>query len=137
PVSDAYFLLTLLIFLGIDGHLTLVRGAMDSFAVLPPLSVGIDADLLDIIVGMFAAATSLMVRLGAPLFVAMLACDVCLGFIGKTVPQLNLLAAGLSLRSLVGMALLVLTLITTQSALTDALTEGLRTTYDLYTTSRS
>ncbi|MEM8875251.1 MAG: flagellar biosynthetic protein FliR [Planctomycetota bacterium] len=137
PVSDVYFLLTLFIFLGIDGHVMLVRGALDSFAVLPPLSVGVDADLLTIVIGMFTAATSLMIRIGAPLFVAMLACDVCLGFIGKTVPQLNLLAAGLSLRSLVGMMLLVFTVGTTQGVIVEELTDALHKTYELYTTSRS
>lgn len=135
-VTDMYFLLTLLIFLGMGGHRQLVDGVMQSFAVLPPLTVGLDTDLLDVVVGMLTAAMALMIRIATPLFVSMLACDVCLGFIGKTIPQLNLLAAGLTLRALIGMAVLVLTLSTTQYAISDMLAEALQKTFDLYTTAR-
>jgi flagellar biosynthesis protein FliR len=37
----------------------------------------------------------------------MLIVDLCLGFVGKTVPQLNLMSAGLSVRGMVGFLVLI------------------------------
>ena len=136
-VDQAYYLLTLFIFLGLGGHRLLVMGVYESYDVLPPLTVGVDADVLDAIVGLLMAATNLAVRLAAPMFVSMLAVDLCLGFIAKTMPQLNLLAAGLSLKALVGMAVLVLVMAATADTLAGALRDALQTTYTLYTTARS
>ena len=41
------------------------------------------------------------------MLVTMLLTDVVLGFIGKTIPQINVMTAGLPLRSLVGMVVLI------------------------------
>jgi flagellar biosynthetic protein FliR len=45
--------------------------------------------------------------LAAPMLVTMLLTDVVLGFLGKTMPQINVMTAGLPLRSLVGMVVLI------------------------------
>ncbi len=135
-IEQIYFLLTLFIFLGIDGHRLLVMGVYESFDVLPPLTVGVDADVLNIIVGLLAAATNLTVRLGAPMFVAMLAVDLSLGFIAKGMPALNLLSAGLSLRALIGMAVIIIVMLSSARALSDALHEAITITFNLYTTAR-
>jgi flagellar biosynthesis protein FliR len=37
----------------------------------------------------------------------MLVVDMVLGFVGKTVPQLNIMTAGISVRALVGMMVLI------------------------------
>lgn len=131
-IGDVYFYLALLIFLGIDGHHAMLRGVYDSFAVLPLGSVGIDRPLFGMLIGLFQGATLLAMQLAAPMLVTMLVVDVILGFVGKTVPQLNIMTAGISIRSLVGMAVLVLGLSMTSRVLRSALIEGMKTTYQSY-----
>jgi len=91
-----------------------------------------DRPLFGLLVGLFQSATVLAMRLAAPMLVTMLVVDVILGFVGKTVPQLNIMTAGIALRSLVGMAVLILGLSMTSSVLRNALIEGMKTTYQSY-----
>ncbi|HEX4055437.1 MAG TPA: flagellar biosynthetic protein FliR [Tepidisphaeraceae bacterium] len=106
-VGDLYFFLALLIFLSIGGHLAMIRGVFESFAALPLLSVSLDRPLLNTIISVFQGATLLAMQLAAPILVTMLLVDVILGFIGKTVPQLNIMSAGISVRTLAGMMVLI------------------------------
>jgi flagellar biosynthetic protein FliR len=131
-IGDVYFFLTLLIFLGINGHHAMLQGVYDSFGVLPLASVGIDRPLFGLLIGLFQGATLLAMQLAAPMLVTMLVVDVILGFVGKTVPQLNIMTAGISLRSLVGMAVLVLGLSMTSSVLRDALIGSMKSAYQAY-----
>jgi len=131
-IGDVYFFLALLIFLGINGHHAMLQGVYDSFAVLPLGSVGIDRPLFGLLIGLFQGATLLAMQLAAPMLVTMLVLDVILGFVGKTVPQLNIMTAGISLRSLVGMAVLVLGLSMTSRVLRSALIDGMKTAYQSY-----
>jgi flagellar biosynthetic protein FliR len=132
-IGDVYFFLALLIFLGINGHHAMLRGVYDSFAVLPLGSVGMDRPLWDTLIGLFQGATLLAMQLAAPMLVTMLVLDVILGFVGKTVPQLNIMTAGISLRSIVGMMVLVLGLSMTSSVMRSALLGAMRATYQSYT----
>ena len=50
------------------------------------------------------------VQIAAPALLATLLCDLVLGFLGKASPQLPVLFLGLSLKSMVGLALLGLSL---------------------------
>jgi flagellar biosynthesis protein FliR len=124
-VGDVYFLLTMMMFLLAGGHRAFLAGVLDSFHRLPPLSAGLDAGLLDMVIGLLASATSLAMRLAGPMLVTMLAVDVVLGFLGRTIPQLNVMTAGLSLRAVVGMAVLVLGLATTSQVIRTSLMESL------------
>jgi flagellar biosynthetic protein FliR len=46
-------------------------------------------------------------QLAAPVLVTMLVVDLALGCIGKAMPQMNVLTAGLSIRSLMGLVVLL------------------------------
>jgi flagellar biosynthetic protein FliR len=46
-------------------------------------------------------------QLAAPMLVTMLVVDMVLGFVGKTVPQLNIMTAGISVRAMAGMLVLI------------------------------
>ena len=131
-IGDLYYFLALIVFISIDGHRAMIRGVYDSFNVLPLLSVGMSQPLLGMLVGLFQAATMLAMQLAAPLLVTMLIVDLILGFIGKTVPQLNILSAGISLRSLIGNFVLIAGLSLTSTVIRDALLRAMKTVYAGY-----
>lgn len=106
-VGDIYFMLALVIFLIVGGHRAYLRGAFATFHALPLLSAGMTEDLLDLGVGLLQSATALALQLAAPVLITMLATEVVLGFIGKTIPHINVMTAGLSLRSLIGLVVLL------------------------------
>jgi flagellar biosynthetic protein FliR len=106
-IGNIYFLLTLIIFLCIGGHHAMLIGVRESVRTLPLLSVGMSANLFELVIAMFHASTILAFQLSAPILITMLIVDLCLGFVGKTVPQLNLMSAGLSVRGMVGFLVLI------------------------------
>jgi len=114
-VGDLYFFLTLLVFLSIGGHIALVKGVFESFTALPLLTVSVNRPLLETVVSVFQGATVLAMQLAAPMLVTMLVVDMVLGFVGKTVPQLNIMTAGISVRAMAGMLVLIVGLGLTSS----------------------
>jgi flagellar biosynthetic protein FliR len=106
-VGDLYYLLTLAVFLLVRGHHILLRAVYSSFASMPLLSAGMNRGVLDTMTGMLNGAMTMAFQLAAPILVTMLIVDLVLGFVGKTVPQFNLMSTGLSLRALVGIMILI------------------------------
>jgi len=124
-VGEFYYMLTLVIFLAVGGHHAMIRGVRSSFDYLPLLSVGMTHPLLETLTGLIQSATTLAIQLAGPVFVTMLIVDTAMGFISKTMPQLNVMSAGLSLKSVVGMGVLIvgltLTTIVIEGRVTDSM----------------
>jgi flagellar biosynthetic protein FliR len=131
-IGDMYFFITLIVFLVINGHHAMLRGVRESFDVLPPLTVGMDRPLLGLLLGLFQASTFLAMQLAAPILVTMLVVDVVLGFLGKTVPQLNIMSAGIPMRSLVGLIVIILGVSLTSQVIREALMHSMKVVYNEY-----
>src|SRR3954468_10637290 len=136
-VGDMYFMLTLVIFLAVGGHRALLIGVRHSFDCLPLLSVGINRPLFDLLVGLFSTTTSLAVQLAGPMLVTMLVVDLSLGCISKTMPQLNVMTAGLSIRSIVGMLVLIVGITLTNKVLRGSVEHSMKSVSEQYATLRS
>jgi flagellar biosynthetic protein FliR len=125
-VGDLYFMLTIVIFLVIGGHRIFIRGVLGTFHTLPLLSVGMNQDLFDLSTDLLGGAVALALQLAAPMLVAMLLTDVVLGFVGKTIPQINVMTAGLSLRVMLGMVVLIVGLAMTSEVISQSMGNALR-----------
>lgn len=107
-VGELYFMMTTAVFLIIGGHRVMVAGVYDSLQTFPPLSVVFNADLMDVVLRFLTAATTLALKLAAPMFVTMIVVDVSLGCISKTMPQLNVMSAGMAIRGVLGIFILAI-----------------------------
>ena len=101
--------------LGIGGEImfglligTVISLVCASFRALPLLSIGVDRSMLDLLTQLFEATAILAMRLAAPVLVTMLVVDLCMGVIGKTMPQMNVMSVGLTLRIIVGILVVAL-----------------------------
>src|SRR5262249_36218988 len=124
-VGDMYFMLTISVFLIMGGHREMLLGVGASFQSLPLLSLGIDRNLLDTLTGLFMSCTTLALRLAAPMLVTMLVVDLALGCIGKAMPQMNIMTAGLTMRSLIGLVVLVVGLALTVAVIGGQLSDAM------------
>lgn len=124
-VGDLYFMLTLVIFLSIGGHRTMMHAVHNSFVSVPLLSLGFNADVFDTVLGMLTTATVLALRLAAPMFFTMLVVDLAMGAMGKAMPQLNIMTAGLSIRAFVGIVVLLVGVTLTSDTLAASLEASL------------
>jgi flagellar biosynthetic protein FliR len=124
-VGDLYQMMTLAIFLAVGGHHALLRGVHASFDALPLLSLGINQSIVDLLVGLFQSTAMLAIQLAAPMLVTMLIVDLALGVIGKTMPQLNVMSMGLTIRAVIGVVVLVLGLSLTSDVIRHGLLDAL------------
>ena len=107
PVLTVFHqLITLLIFLQLHVEHWLLRGLAASFAYLPA-GASISAPALGS--GLLRAAAGIWlvgVEIAAPVLLATVMADVALGFLGKASPQLPVIFVGLSIKTLLGLAVL-------------------------------
>jgi flagellar biosynthetic protein FliR len=122
-VGQALFLLALAGFLAMGGHEATVGAIMHSFDRVPLGGFAVDRGVVDIAGGMLVSALELALRVAAPLLVLVFLESVAMGFMAKTVPQLNVLSLGFPLRILAGLATVIVTLHVIGDVLGDAITD--------------
>ena len=109
-IGQIKFLLGLWYFFYWNGHLLLLQGLVESFRLVPlggvrlslVAEVGAGPWLQDLFVLSF--------RIVLPYFGTLLLSDLALGFVARTVPQMNIFVLGLPLKILLGFFLLVIVL---------------------------
>src|SRR5260221_530573 len=109
-IGDAYFMLALVIFLVCGGHRAMLRGIHASFETLPLLGVGMTRGVSELLLELLTAATILALQMAAPMLLTMLIVDLGLGFIGKTMPQINVMSAGVSMKTAIGLGVILASL---------------------------
>ncbi|HET6247249.1 MAG TPA: flagellar biosynthetic protein FliR [Tepidisphaeraceae bacterium] len=133
-IGDAYFMLTLVVFLAVGGHRAMLQGVFASFKILPLLSPGVDEPLLHMMAALLMSATILAIQLAAPMLVATLVVDLVLGLIGKTMPQMNVMSMGLTLRTVVGIVVVFVGMGLTVQVIHGALLDAMMKMWDGWTT---
>jgi flagellar biosynthetic protein FliR len=106
-VSVFHQLAALLLFLQMDVHHWILRAVANSFDYLAPGTVnlqrGFAAELLHGVSGVLQSG----LEIAAPVLAATLVADVALGFLGKASPQMPLMLLGPAMKSILGLALMV------------------------------
>jgi flagellar biosynthetic protein FliR len=111
-VTDFLGLLTLLIFLALDGHLMLINVLVSSFEWLPVGGSAARPGAWSLIVrhGSVMFASGLLLAL--PMVAALLITNIALGVLTRAAPQLNLFAVGFPVTLSIGFTVLLLSLST-------------------------
>ncbi len=109
-IAQLYVITSTLIFLGLDGHLLLIKMLLDSFTSLP---LGIDGitktNIWDVIAWssrMFAGG----LLLAMPVIVSLLLVNIGFGIATRAAPQLNIFSVGFPVTLMLGIVLIWLTL---------------------------
>ncbi|HZQ23465.1 MAG TPA: flagellar biosynthetic protein FliR [Terriglobales bacterium] len=100
-------LVALLIFLQLDVHHWIVRAIVRSFAYLPPPVTDISFALSESLLRAAAGIWITGLQIAAPALLATMMTDIVLGFVGKASPQLPVLFVGLSLKTLLGLVVVI------------------------------
>jgi flagellar biosynthetic protein FliR len=106
-LSQMYWLLAVVVFLGANGHHAMLRGIASSFDAVPAMSLASSTSIVALMVGLLQSATGLAIQLAAPVFVTMLVVDLAVGMVGRTMPQLGMMTAGVTVRSIAGLIVLI------------------------------
>lgn len=96
-----------LVFEPMGGHLTMLRTVIQTFETLPIGEAFISRSAIELVGNLVQQSLLLGLRVAAPLVITMSLVDLTLGFLGHSVPQVNLQAIGYSTRA--GLCLCFLT----------------------------
>ncbi|WP_018132546.1 flagellar biosynthetic protein FliR [Effusibacillus pohliae] len=101
-------LLTILLFLGMDGHFGLLTAVLQSFQFLRPGSFPLSEGLLELLFKAFAVMFLLAVKISMPVVGALFLTDVGFAIMARTVPQMNIFFVGLPVKILLGLLMMIL-----------------------------
>ena len=104
-----YYLLALILFFYTNAHHYLFLALARSVELIPPGGVVFQAALLPPLINFFTETVLIALQLAAPVLAVLIFCDLALGLLSKTVPQLHVLIVGMPLK--VGVALFTVYLI--------------------------
>ena len=100
-VSHLLFFVTLAVFLAIGGHRQMIEALLDTFAWMPAGQGTLSSSAVEAMTSLVTQSFVLGVRAAAPAMMALLLATIILGLVSRTVPQLNMMALGLSLNTVV------------------------------------
>jgi flagellar biosynthetic protein FliR len=92
----------------VGGHRIVTEALLDTFAWAPPGQAALGSSVVEVIANIVTQSFVLGIRAAAPLLAALLVATIVLGLISRTLPQINIIAIGFSLSSLILMGMLFL-----------------------------
>ena len=107
-IAEFLFILGLAIFLILGGHEVMLIVLISSFEQVPLGGFSSFDALAQMVVGLLSVMVELSMRIAAPLLCLIFLETVAMGFIARTVPQMNILSVGFTLRILGGASFMVL-----------------------------
>lgn len=130
-------LTTTAVFLLIGGHRQLMGVLMELYRVVPPGGGTPRTDLFQFAIQLTGQSFALGLRAAAPIMMAVLLSVLVMGLISRTLPQLNILAVGFSLNSVVVLAMILLSIGTIGWILEAESEATLQALHDLFSPSAS
>lgn len=106
-----YVQIAVVVYLIIGGHRALVSACLDTFDTIPLLSSTAATDFgSEMLLKALTIGAHVALRIAAPAMLALFLVNVLLGFISRTMPQLNVLAVGFSVKALTAFLLMAVAL---------------------------
>ena len=130
-LAQFYNLTAMLIFLAINAHHMFFSALVDSYTVLPPLSMPISPQLVGMMMQLSANMFVLSIKVGAPLIAVMLIVSVGFGLIARTVPQMHIFIVAMPLKIIIGLVFMIIVAPYMTAYLIDLFSTYRGTLYDL------
>jgi len=108
--SQAFYFLTLAMFVLLDGHRMMMDALLDTYTWLPLGKAALGTSYVDALTTLLSQSFLLGIRAAAPAMTALLLATLVLGLIGRTLPQINILAVGFGVNSLLTLGCLFTTI---------------------------
>ena len=98
--SQLLYFLALAMFVLMDGHRLLMEAMLDTYTWMPPGRALFGQTYVDALVTVLSQSFVLGIRTAAPAMTALLLATLLLGLIGRTLPQINILAVGFGVNTM-------------------------------------
>jgi flagellar biosynthetic protein FliR len=127
--ANFIYIISVMIFLAIDGHHWLIRGLDLSFATLPVHAMPLGWGGMEMWLQAFGRFFEISLRLALPLLTALFLTNMVMGVISRTMPQINVFVVGMPIQIMAGflvMGLMLLALAGAEHGIFDAWARELR-----------
>lgn len=128
--TQLFHFLTIAVFVAIGGHRLMVDAVLETFAWAPPGHAALGDSYVDALTGLMTQSFTLGIHAAAPLLVALFLSTIVLGLIGRTLPQINIIAVGFSVNSFLTLAVTMLSLGAVAWTFQEPTIDALRTLQD-------
>lgn len=108
--SHLFYFLMLAVFIAMGGHREMIDALLQTFTWSPPGHAALGTSFIDVLVSVTTQSFALGIRAAAPLLIALLLATIVLGLVSRTLPQINIIAVGFGLNSLLTLGLLCLSI---------------------------
>jgi flagellar biosynthesis protein FliR len=108
-----------------DGHLRMITALVETFQLLPAGEAFVSEGAIRTLSGLVQGSLVLAIRVAAPALAVMSLVALIMGFLGHTVPQINVLVVGFPIRAMAGLVILGLSLTGAAELTLDAIGEAL------------
>lgn len=125
-IGQVLFFMALAGFLLIGGHEAMLLAVLHSFEHIPLGGFTAELSILALLTGLLLAAFELALRVAAPLLALIFLQSLAMGYISKTVPQLNILSLGFPIRILVGFFIVAVGLVIINEVIMEGIDTMLR-----------
>ncbi len=98
--------LGLAVFLIAGGHHLMISALVDTFQTMPVGYAWVSVDVIELLNNFVHQSLVLAVQISAPIMAMMALVGLAMGFLGHTIPQLNVLVVGFPVRTLAGLFLM-------------------------------
>jgi flagellar biosynthetic protein FliR len=105
-LSRLFYMIALLMFLALNGHLMVIETLAFSFHALPVGMAGLNVGAFDLLARSGATIFSAGLALALPLIAALLIVNLCLGILNRSAPQLTVFSVGFPTSLTLGLALI-------------------------------
>lgn len=102
-LSQYLYLIALILFLLMDGHYTLIAGLVKSYQILPLSTAAFGGGMANILLKIFCGAFTIALQVSVPVLAVLVVADLTLGFLARTVPQINVFITGFPVKIVVGL----------------------------------
>jgi len=125
--GEMLYLLGSIIFLSIGGHRLLLDSLIDTFRTFPVGQSFVSEDAIVLLSNLVHQSLILSLQVSAPIMAIMSVISLAMGFLGHTVPQINVLVFGFPVKVLAGFFVVALALSGMGELLADSVPEAVAT----------
>lgn len=123
--GQVYTIVMVLTFLIVGGHRAMLAALLDTYEFIPMMTFTLDESIIVLLAQMLTSAFVLAIRLAGPVIIALLLATLAMGFLSRTIPQLNILTVGFTVRTMIMLASASVSLMLFHDVLVDAIADGL------------
>lgn len=105
-IAQFMYWLALMMFLVMNGHHVMILGLAKSYELVPLSAATLTGAVPLLLIKTFANAFTIALQVCSPVLAVLLMCDLALGFLSRTTPQINVFLTGFLIKILVGMLVL-------------------------------